>query len=246
MMALVAYIDMLAKATERKPIPIYLYHFPAMSGLPWHVKLVERLLETRFPSRVVGLVRSSRATWAYALGGPRRYHPDFGGIPVDRGMLDRGPLRCFRRLHLGDRQPQCRSVRTGLEQVRYLGALDAAVTSPANCSTATRCSRGSRRCLLYIHGDAGSARVLAAAGAVLGCRPSGCHRRARCNAGQTRRLRQRYRGVDAHAQPYYKPQPWRRILSPPQLFVKPSRFREYPPKAPAANENLLANTKFRP
>ena len=55
---LVAYIDTLVKATERKPIPIYLYHFPAMSGLPWHVTLIRRLLDS-FSSRIVGLKDSS-------------------------------------------------------------------------------------------------------------------------------------------------------------------------------------------
>ena len=42
---LVAYIDTLVQATADQPIPIYLYHFPAMSGLPWHVALIKRLLE---------------------------------------------------------------------------------------------------------------------------------------------------------------------------------------------------------
>src|SRR6478736_7088944 len=37
---LFAYIDTLVKATQSKPIPLYLYHFPAMSGLPWHVALI--------------------------------------------------------------------------------------------------------------------------------------------------------------------------------------------------------------
>ena len=55
---LVAYIDRLVKATERKPIPIYLYHFPAMSGLPWHVTLIKRLLHS-FPTRIIGLKDSS-------------------------------------------------------------------------------------------------------------------------------------------------------------------------------------------
>ena len=40
---LVAYIDTLVQATAGQPIPIYLYHFPAMSGLPWHVTLIKRL-----------------------------------------------------------------------------------------------------------------------------------------------------------------------------------------------------------
>jgi 4-hydroxy-tetrahydrodipicolinate synthase len=61
---LVAYIDTLVKATERKPIPIYLYHFPAMSGLPWHVALIHRLLDS-FPSRIVGL-KDSSGDMAYA------------------------------------------------------------------------------------------------------------------------------------------------------------------------------------
>jgi 4-hydroxy-tetrahydrodipicolinate synthase len=55
---LVAYIGALVRATADKPIPIYLYHFPAMSGLPWHVVLIKRLLES-FPTRIVGLKDSS-------------------------------------------------------------------------------------------------------------------------------------------------------------------------------------------
>ena len=61
---LVAYIDTLVKSTAEKPIPIYLYHFPAMSGLPWHVALIKRLLE-KFPSRIVGL-KDSSGDMAYA------------------------------------------------------------------------------------------------------------------------------------------------------------------------------------
>jgi 4-hydroxy-tetrahydrodipicolinate synthase len=55
---LVAYIDALVKVTADKPIPLYLYHFPAMSGLPWRVALIERLLKI-YPSRIVGLKDSS-------------------------------------------------------------------------------------------------------------------------------------------------------------------------------------------
>jgi 4-hydroxy-tetrahydrodipicolinate synthase len=55
---LVAYIDALLKATADQPIPIYLYHFPAMSGLPWHLALIKRLLNS-FPTRIVGLKDSS-------------------------------------------------------------------------------------------------------------------------------------------------------------------------------------------
>src|SRR5438105_14645847 len=34
---LAAYIGTIVSATAAKPIPIYLYHFPSQSGLPWHV-----------------------------------------------------------------------------------------------------------------------------------------------------------------------------------------------------------------
>src|SRR6185437_3036986 len=61
---LVAYIETLVTATAQKPVPIYLYHFPAMSGLPWHVTLIKRLLES-FPSRIVGL-KDSSGDMAYA------------------------------------------------------------------------------------------------------------------------------------------------------------------------------------
>ncbi|HET7847717.1 MAG TPA: dihydrodipicolinate synthase family protein [Pseudolabrys sp.] len=55
---LVAYIERLIRATAERPIPIYLYHFPAMSGLPWHIGLIRRLLD-KFGSRIVGLKDSS-------------------------------------------------------------------------------------------------------------------------------------------------------------------------------------------
>jgi 4-hydroxy-tetrahydrodipicolinate synthase len=55
---LVAYVEAIIDATAAKPIPLYLYHFPAQSGLPWHVALVKRLLET-FSTRIVGLKDSS-------------------------------------------------------------------------------------------------------------------------------------------------------------------------------------------
>lgn len=55
---LVAYIDTIVKATADKPIPLYLYHYPAMSGLPWHITLIKRLLES-YSSRIVGLKDSS-------------------------------------------------------------------------------------------------------------------------------------------------------------------------------------------
>ena len=55
---LAAYIATIVKATSEKPLPIYLYHFPSQSGLPWHVKLIARLLEAH-KGRIVGCKDSS-------------------------------------------------------------------------------------------------------------------------------------------------------------------------------------------
>src|SRR5579864_8449850 len=55
---LVAYIEAILAANTARPIPLYLYHFPAQSGLPWHVGLLRRLLDT-FGERIVGLKDSS-------------------------------------------------------------------------------------------------------------------------------------------------------------------------------------------
>jgi 4-hydroxy-tetrahydrodipicolinate synthase len=61
---LAAYIDTIVQATAATPIPIYLYHYPALSGLPWHVALIRRLLAAH-GSRIVGL-KDSSGDMAYA------------------------------------------------------------------------------------------------------------------------------------------------------------------------------------
>lgn len=80
---LVAYIEQLVKATAEAKLPIYLYHYPALSGLPWHVELIKRL-RSSFPSRIVGLKDSSGdmafARSAAALG-------DFAVFPSTEACL---------------------------------------------------------------------------------------------------------------------------------------------------------------
>src|ERR1700744_5824763 len=66
---LVAYIDAIMSATAAQPIPVYLYHFPAQSGLHWHVALIRRLLDG-YGERIVGLEDSS-GDMAYAPGAAR-------------------------------------------------------------------------------------------------------------------------------------------------------------------------------
>jgi 4-hydroxy-tetrahydrodipicolinate synthase len=55
---LFAYIEAIMRATAGRPIPIYLYHFPAMSGLPWPIALIRRLRDG-FGARIAGLKDSS-------------------------------------------------------------------------------------------------------------------------------------------------------------------------------------------
>jgi 4-hydroxy-tetrahydrodipicolinate synthase len=61
---LVAYLAAIVDATADAPIPIYLYHFPSMSGVPWHVGLIHQLL-AEFAGRIVGL-KDSSGDMAYA------------------------------------------------------------------------------------------------------------------------------------------------------------------------------------
>ena len=81
---LVAYIDTLVQATAANPIPIYLYHFPAMSGLPWHVALIKRLLDS-YPSRIVGL-KDSSGDMAYARSAAA-VKPGFAVFPSTEACL---------------------------------------------------------------------------------------------------------------------------------------------------------------
>ena len=55
---LVTYIETLVKATADSKLPIYLYHYPQLTGLLWHVPLIKRLRES-FPGHIVGLKDSS-------------------------------------------------------------------------------------------------------------------------------------------------------------------------------------------
>jgi 4-hydroxy-tetrahydrodipicolinate synthase len=81
---LVAYIDTIIAATAAKPIPIYLYHFPAQSGLPWHVALVKRLLDAH-GGRIVGL-KDSSGDMAYAREAAA-ISPDFKVFPSTEAVL---------------------------------------------------------------------------------------------------------------------------------------------------------------
>jgi 4-hydroxy-tetrahydrodipicolinate synthase len=71
-------------ATAAKPIPLYLYHFPALSGLPWHFELIKRLLRA-FGTRIVGL-KDSSGDMAYAREAAA-LSPQFDVFPSTEAVL---------------------------------------------------------------------------------------------------------------------------------------------------------------
>ncbi len=151
---LVAYIDTLVKATAQSGIPIYLYHFPSMSGLPWHVGLIERLLKN-YPGRVVGL-KDSSGDMAYARSAAA-ISKEFAVFPSTEACLldarkgefagcisataNLNPDLCARAWQTGD-----------------TGALDAAVAIRKLFDGKPLVS-GVKALLAHIHGDPALARV---------------------------------------------------------------------------------------
>jgi 4-hydroxy-tetrahydrodipicolinate synthase len=151
---LVAYIDTLVTATADQPIPIYLYHFPAMSGLPWHVALIKRLLE-KFPARIVGL-KDSSGDMAYARSAAA-ISRDFAVFPsTEAALLDarRGDFAgCISATANLNADLCARAWREGDSD-----ALDAAVTIRKLFDGRPLVS-GVKALLGHIHGDPGLARV---------------------------------------------------------------------------------------
>ncbi len=116
---LFAYIEAIVAASAARPIPIYLYHFPAQSGLPWHVALIRRLLAA-FGERIVGLKDFLRRHGFCPCCSGHFFQ--FQCISIDRGGAGAGPRRGLRGLHFGNRQSQCRSVCPCLSRRRCYGA----------------------------------------------------------------------------------------------------------------------------
>jgi 4-hydroxy-tetrahydrodipicolinate synthase len=78
------YFSELIAATKAQPIPIYLYNFPALSGVPYTREIVARLIEA-FPDRLAGLKDSSGdMPYARALA---KAHPGFAVFPSTEAVL---------------------------------------------------------------------------------------------------------------------------------------------------------------
>jgi 4-hydroxy-tetrahydrodipicolinate synthase len=152
---LAAYVETLVTATAAKPIPIYLYHYPALSGLPWHPKLLRRLLDA-FGGRIAGLKDSSGdmpyAREAAALS------PSFKVFPSTEAVLLEARAGAF---------AGCISATANLnadlcQRAWSRGdatALDTAVTI-RKLFDGRPLVPGVKALLAHIHGDAALARVM--------------------------------------------------------------------------------------
>jgi len=81
---LFAVIEGLVEGTRDRPIPIYLYHFPANSGIPWTIALIRRLRDA-FGARIVGL-KDSSGDMGYAREAAA-VAPDFAVFPSTEAVL---------------------------------------------------------------------------------------------------------------------------------------------------------------
>jgi 4-hydroxy-tetrahydrodipicolinate synthase len=151
---LVAYIDTIVRATAEHPIPIYLYHFPQQSGLPWHVALVGRLIGM-FARRIVGL-KDSSGDMAYARAAAA-IAQDFKVFPSTEAALPEARTGRF---------AGCISATANLNadlcgrawKSGDAAALDAAV-SIRKLFDGKQLVSGVKATLAHIHGDPAWARV---------------------------------------------------------------------------------------
>ena len=148
---LIAYIDALVHATR---IPIYLYNYPAMSGIPWHVALLERLLKT-YSARIVGL-KDSSGDMAYARAAAA-LSSSFAVFPsTEAALLEarRGDFAgCISATANLNADLCAQAWRNG-----DAGALEAAVTIRKLFEGKPLVS-GVKALLAHIHGDAALARM---------------------------------------------------------------------------------------
>jgi len=152
---LFAFVEAIVAATADRPIPIYLYHFPANSGLPWSISLIRRLRDA-FTTRIAGL-KDSSGDMAYAREAAALAR-DFAVFPSTEAALmeaRRGPFAgCISATANLNADLCARSYRDG-----DLEALEAAVTI-RKLFDGKPLVPGVKALLAHVHGDPGWARVM--------------------------------------------------------------------------------------
>ena len=81
---LATYMAAIIEATADRPIPVYLYHYPQLSSVPWHTKLIRMLLATH-GRRIAGL-KDSSGDMAYAREAAA-IDPNFRVFPSTEAVL---------------------------------------------------------------------------------------------------------------------------------------------------------------
>jgi 4-hydroxy-tetrahydrodipicolinate synthase len=151
---LVAYIRTIVAATAARPIPLYLYHFPAQAGLPWHPSLVKRLV-AEFGTRIVGL-KDSSGDMAYARE-VAAISPRFSVFPSTEAVLIQARsgvfAGCISATANLNADLCARAWRSGDDR-----ALDAAV-SIRKLFDGKPLVPGVKAVIAHIHGDTAWARV---------------------------------------------------------------------------------------
>ena len=81
---LASYVATIVAATADRPVPIYLYHYPQLSGVPWHLNLIRRLLAIH--SRRIAGLKDSSGDMSYAREAAT-IDPDFKVFPSTEAVL---------------------------------------------------------------------------------------------------------------------------------------------------------------
>ncbi len=146
---LLAYVTAIANATSDQPIPLYLYHFPGMSAVPWAPGLIRRLRED-LGTRLAGL-KDSSGDMPYAREAAT-IAPDFDVFPSNEAALgearDGAFAGCISATANVNSDLCGRAWRTGDK-----GALDTAVAIRKLFDGRPLVS-GIKALLAHIHGDA--------------------------------------------------------------------------------------------
>lgn len=103
---LVAYVREVVHSLAEFSVPIYLYNFPALAGVPYTVRVVEQLL-AEFGNRIAGLKDSSRDTlYAAQIGSLSKSLDLFGvsesNIPAVRSGALAGVVLGIGNIHARD------------------------------------------------------------------------------------------------------------------------------------------------
>jgi 4-hydroxy-tetrahydrodipicolinate synthase len=149
---LFAFIAALVEGTADRAIPLYLYHFPANSGVPWSIALIKRL-RTAFAPRIVGL-KDSSGDMGYAREAAA-IAPDFAVFPSTEAALMEARSGAFAGCisATAPRADLCARAWHEATRARSRRVPSAAVRRQAARS-------GVKAVLAHIHGDPAWARVM--------------------------------------------------------------------------------------